>query len=547
MRKEELRTYIENHESEMIEDLKSLIRIPSEKQAAEPGKPFGAPAAEALAQGIEILEKYGFAVTNYDNYAIAADFNQEEKGLDILAHLDVVPAGEGWQETDPFTPLIKEGKMFGRGTADDKGPAIAAIYAMRAVKELGYPLKKNVRLVLGSDEECGSSDLEYYYKKEVEAPCTFSPETDPFTPLIKEGKMFGRGTADDKGPAIAAIYAMRAVKELGYPLKKNVRLVLGSDEECGSSDLEYYYKKEVEAPCTFSPDAEFPVINIEKGGMRGHFEKTSNAGTTGVRLASLQAGTKLNVVPGKAYAELAGMAKEDLKTCTDETEQKTGVSFVLEDTENGNIKITACGAFAHASTPEMGNNALTALLQLLASVGMEESELKNDISFLAKVYPHGDGKGAGLGVAMSDEESGELTLSLDLMNYDGKTLTGSYDCRAPICATKENLYDTAEQNMKKGGFSMEGSGMFPPHHVPADSPFVQTLLQCYTDVTGKPGKPFAIGGGTYVHHLKNGVAFGCADLEVDNRMHGADEFVEIECLKECVVIFAEAIVRICGE
>ena len=97
MRKEELRTYIENHESEMIEDLKSLIRIPSEKQAAEPGKPFGAPAAEALAQGIEILEKYGFAVTNYDNYAIAADFNQEEKGLDILAHLDVVPAGEGWR------------------------------------------------------------------------------------------------------------------------------------------------------------------------------------------------------------------------------------------------------------------------------------------------------------------------------------------------------------------------------------------------------------------------------------------------------------------
>ena len=152
---------------------------------------------------------------------------------------------------------------------------------------------------------------------------------------------------------------------------------------------------------------------------------------------------------------------------------------------------------------------------------------------------------------------------------------------------------------------MEGSAMFPPHHVPADSPFVQTLLQCYTDVTGKPGKAFAIGGGTYVHHLKNGVAFDGMTLEspqlrephfvdgnsefvrtllnayelytgnkgecnytgggtyvhdlkngvafgasmpcVDNRMHGADEFVEIECLKQCVVIFAEAILRICGE
>ena len=122
--------------------------------------------------------------------------------------------------------------------------------------------------------------------------------------------MFGRGTADDKGPAIAAIYAMRAVKELGYPLKKNVRLVLGSDEECGSSDLEYYYKKEVEAPCTFSPDAEFPVINIEKGGMRGHFEKTSNAGTTGVRLASLQAGTKLTLYQAKHMQSLPAWQKK---------------------------------------------------------------------------------------------------------------------------------------------------------------------------------------------------------------------------------------------
>ena len=156
-----------------------------------------------------------------------------------------------------------------------------------------------------------------------------------------------------------------------------------------------------------------------------------------MRLVSLQAGTKLNVVPGKAYAELAGMTKEDLKACADETEQKTGVSFLLEDNENGTVKITACGAFAHASTPEMGNNALTALLQLLASVPLEESELKNDIIFLSQVYPHGDGKGAGLGVAMSDEESGELTLSLDLMNYDGEILTGSFTTAVPALRDKK--------------------------------------------------------------------------------------------------------------
>ena len=117
-----------------------------------------------------------------------------------------------------------------------------------------------------------------------------------------------------------------------------------------------------------------------------------------MRLVSLQAGTKLNVVPGKAYAELAGITKEALKACVDETEQKTGVSFVLEDAENGNIKITACGAFAHASTPEMGNNALTALLQLLASAGMEESELKMTSSSRIRFTRTAIAKGAALGV-----------------------------------------------------------------------------------------------------------------------------------------------------
>ena len=102
--------------------------------------------------------------------------NEKEKQLDILAHLDVVPAGEGWTVTEPFEPVEKDGKLYGRGTADDKGPAVAALYAMRAVKELGIPLSKNVRLILGTDEECGSSDIRHYYDVEEEAPMTFSPD-----------------------------------------------------------------------------------------------------------------------------------------------------------------------------------------------------------------------------------------------------------------------------------------------------------------------------------------------------------------------------------
>ena len=97
-----------------------------------------------------------------------------------------MPAGEGWTVTEPFEPVIKDGKLYGRGTADDKGPAVAALYAMRAVKELGIPVKKNVRLILGTDEECGSSDIAVYYKQEKEAPMTFSPDAE--FPVIKRGK-----------------------------------------------------------------------------------------------------------------------------------------------------------------------------------------------------------------------------------------------------------------------------------------------------------------------------------------------------------------------
>ena len=113
-----------------------------------------------------MAEGYGFAISNYDNYVGTVDFGGTESQLDILAHLDVVPAGEGWTVTKPFEPVEQDGKLYGRGTADDKGPAVAALYAMRAVKELNIPLKKRVRLILGTDEECGSSDIAHYYAVE---------------------------------------------------------------------------------------------------------------------------------------------------------------------------------------------------------------------------------------------------------------------------------------------------------------------------------------------------------------------------------------------
>lgn len=135
-------SYIESKREEMLEDLKTLVRINSQRGEAKEGKPFGEGPAAVLAQAQEMMEKYGLRVRNYENYVVTGDFGPADKELDILAHLDVVPVTEDWTVTAPFEPLITDGRIYGRGTADDKGPAIAALYAIRAVIELGLPLKR---------------------------------------------------------------------------------------------------------------------------------------------------------------------------------------------------------------------------------------------------------------------------------------------------------------------------------------------------------------------------------------------------------------------
>ena len=488
-----IREYMDAHVEEMVADACALIAINSEKMDAKPGMPFGEGNAQVFEEAGKILTRCGFSVKNYENYVLTADLNDGPACLDILAHLDVVPAGEGWTVTEPFVPVVQDGLLYGRGSADDKGPAVAALYAMRAVKELGIPVKGNCRLILGGDEECGSSDIRYYYSKEKQAPMTFSP------------------------------------------------------------------------------DADFPLINIEKGGLHlrftaeasGQAKRQNGSGqnvpdkTGEVCLLEIQAGTKINVVPGKARARVQGIAVERLQQIAAEVTAQTGVVFeftpqngdVNDGGVNGNTgetAILAIGAAAHAASPHMGNNALTGLLTFLAAVPFDSERVSKVLTEVNSLYPHGDWNGKALGVDHRDDISGELTLSLNLFSYDGKEFAGVFDCRAPICANDANTTDVVRAKMMEAGFAVSEGKMFAPHYVPEESEFVQTLLGCYEAVTGKRERPLAIGGGTYVHHIENGVAFGCAEPGVDNRMHGADEFMSVEQMKQSAVIFAYAIAQLCG-
>ena len=467
MYRKEIEEFVEAHRQEMLEDICTLCRINSEKMPYKEGMPYGEGAFTALAEALSMAENYGFSITNYDNYVGTVDLNEKESQLDILAHLDVVPAGEGWKETEPFEPVVKGDKLFGRGTADDKGPAVAALYAMRAVKELGIPLKKNARLILGTDEECGSSDIAHYYAIEKEAPMTFSP------------------------------------------------------------------------------DGSYPVVNTEKGGLNGHFTASFAPSDALPKLVSVEAGIKVNVVPGKARATVQGIDVEVMEKAAEEVSGETGIRFEF-DVEEDAATITAIGAGAHASKPEEGNNALTGLLVLIQRLPFAPCEQISAIGRLLELIPHGDTSGKALGIAMSDELSGDLTLAFSLLTISDRELDGTFDIRCPVWSTKENVLEVAKAKMAEKGFTLLNDSMKPPHHVDEDSEFIRTLLRTYEEYTGRTGECIAIGGGTYVHELKNGVAFGAAMPETDNRMHGADEFAVIEELIVSAKMFAQVIVDLCS-
>ena len=294
---------------------------------------------------------------------------------------------------------------------------------------------------------------------------------------------------------------------------------------------------------TFSPDGEFPVVNIEKGRLPGEFNAAFDDDGE-KRLVSISAGTKVNVVPPKAKAVIEGFTIDEVEKHAKKVQEKTGIKFTYDLVPE--FKITALGTNAHASTPENGNNAITGLLELLGKLDFTPSKKTEAIKNLSKLIPHGDTRGEALGVAIKDEKSGELTLVLSMLSLKNNILHGFFDCRIPVSGDGEKILHTVSEKFKKADIEFLTKTVTPPHEVDENSDFVKTLLSVYEDYTGLKGECIAMGGGTYVHNIKNGVAFGAVFPGTDTRMHGADEFVVIEELIASAKIFAQVIVELCG-
>ncbi len=454
------------------------------------------------------------------------DFSASDKYIDDnasdfvsdLASLIKIPSKKG---------APKDGCPFGQAPAE-------ALAQMTAIAEsAGFNVKNHENYIL----ECNFNDKETALG--IIAHLDVVPEgsgwsSDPFTLTEKDGVLFGRGVMDDKGPALAAFYALKALKAQGASLSKNVLLLFGADEESGMEDLEYYRNKFSLPPMMLSPDGAFPVINVEKGLCQINFEK-KYASDGGIK--SVKAGSVVNAVPDHAEAFIEGITKNEVEVALD------GLNAEVIS-EQGGVRIIVTGCSAHGSMPERGDNALTALLLLIGKLSLPDSELLQTVNALSSLFPYGEGDGEHMGLKMSDKESGPLTAVLSVFDAENGNLHGGIDIRFPATIKLAKVKEIVEAHLLPLGLSLSCHEM-EGHLVPSDSDFIKTLLSCYEDVTGLPGKCLSEGGASYLHTVGGGVAFGAEMPGEETNMHGADEHVKLSSLLDTAKIYARAIYKLC--
>ncbi len=435
--------WIDSHMDGLMADLENLLRIPSVSRGTpEPGKPLGKDVYRALEYAVETAERIGAGKGRIlDGYCATVDMGEGDELLMIQCHLDVVPAGAGW-------------------------------------------------------------------------------DTDPFEPVIRDGRLYARGVLDDKSPAISALYAMAAIRESGLPMKRRVRLFLGGDEEVDWACVNRYRETEEQPTVGFTPDAEYPLVNSEKGICHATYRRPMS--DSAVRI---DCGLVANVVPEVASAELAF----DAVPC----EVPEGFSATF----SGNT-ITVHGKGGHAAANDLAKNALLCLLDILSQQPLEGDDLAvaTGLHALLGYDLHGE----GFSVDLTDE-SGRTTNSPDILHWNENGVELTMDCRFPFSLPFEKLTEAFDSSLGALGFTREHTKYNPGIFTPADSELVTKLLGVYDRLTGKKSKPLAIGGGTYARGFEHTVAFGIEPEDEISLCHMPNESMSLANIRFNTIVIAEAI------
>lgn len=414
---------------EVIKEICSLIKIKSVIDEKKENMPFGIGPYNALKYVEELAKKLGFKTTNYNNYVLEIEFGEGNDVLGILCHVDVVPEGDGWT-FDPYGGEIHNGKIYGRGTLDDKGPLIINLYAMKYLMDQTIKLNKKVRMIVGANEESGSLCLDYYFNK-INRP----------------------------QPTLA-----------------------------------------------YTPDSNFPVTFAEKGIIRVEFN------------ALFHTLDNCIISGGNAYNSVA---------------DKASITF-------NDIKITATGKSAHASKPELGENAIYKLFDKLKDVEIKNEELKRLVNFF-NTYIKNEIHGESLNIYFNDEQSGELTTNIGFIDLKNNKLMFGLDIRVPVTIDLNLVIKNIKKiipNWLKIKIPYQEKALY----VNKDSFLVKKLMDIYKESTGDfEAKPIAIGGGTYARFCNNGVAFGALLKDQVDNMHQKDEYLDIDKIEILLEIYIKAI------
>lgn len=448
-----LSEHVKKLEPALLACLQENLRIPSVQGPAETGCPYGREVRRSLDHVLSAADALGFSTVNMDGQVGWCEYGSGEEMVAVLGHLDVVPAGDGWS-FDPWDGEIRDGRIFGRGTMDDKGPSIAALFALAALRDSGLPIRRRIRVLWGCNEESGAADMKYYLAQSGEIP------------------------------------------------------VMG-----------------------FTPDGEYPVINGEKGIINVTYTRQLDR-VGDLQLISLHGGTAPNVVPASACAKLS---------CSQELAQRLAAlsapKLRFTATEYG-LFVEAEGVSAHGSTPDLGENAIGRLILALDTLPFA-GETRDAIHFLAETLGM-ETDGASAGIALSDAVSGKLTLNWGTLDVENGVLQMKINYRYPVTKAYEDCAPVLDGEFAAAGFAKAAELHKAKLYVPEDSELVRTLMKVYREQTGLEGKPKSIGGGTYAKSLPNIVAFGPIFPGDEIREHKPDEFLELSRLMENAQMIAAA-------